>query len=362
MREWLVELGIAAGAAAGACLVQRALWSHVPHPHLFFYPAIFVAGRARGWRSGAACTLLSALAIAYWFLTPRESLSIDRVDDTINLAIFTSVGIAISVVLGRLRSALARSRAAEAEAKRAKDATEAVWAMVAHDLRTPLSVISLSSSELAQTERDDASRPLEAIQRSAERATDLLGDALLAMRLSGGALPITAGSCSVRELCATALDAVRPLARKRSIELVERIASGELVHADEHRIHQVLTNLLVNALKVSRDGDRVTLSATEVHDGGDLGDWIELAVEDEGPGIPTEQLTKIFSKFWAAGPNAGSGLGLWIARAIVEAHGSALDVTSEVGHGTRFSFQLPVVDRVDRMRSGGGSVQTPPHA
>jgi signal transduction histidine kinase len=359
MRKGLAELGIAATTAAAACVIQRACWSHLPLPHLFFYPAVFVAGRLRGFWSGALCTVFSAFAIAYWFLRPRGSLAVARLDDALELAVFTSVGLAISMVLGRLRTALAQSRRAEAEAKRAKDATEALWAMIAHDVRTPLSVISLTSNELAQTEKDETARPLEAIHRSAERAADLLGDALLAMRLSGGALPITAAPCDVGELCATALDAVRPLARKRRLELEARVEIRELVLADEHRIHQVLTNLLVNALKVSRDGGRVTLSATAAKDGGDAGVRIELAVEDEGPGIAPEQLTQIFSKFWATGPNAGTGLGLWIARAIVEAHGATLDVTSEVGRGTRFSFQLPLVDPA---RSGGGSTETPPHA
>jgi signal transduction histidine kinase len=114
------------------------------------------------------------------------------------------------------------------------------------------------------------------------------------------------------------------------------------VRADGGRIAQVLGNLIGNALKFTPEGGLVTVDATPTS----AGDRIRFTVADTGPGIPQEHLPHIFDRFYQvrATGRAGAGLGLAIARGLVEAHGSNLDVSSEPGQGTTFSFDLPVAE------------------
>lgn len=333
----LSSYAFAVGVVLVAAVLQLAIWRFIPpSPTLLFFPAVFVVGRVAGTGPGLLCTAISAYAMAYWFLPPESSLVIANPGDMLDLGVFVGMSAAISVALGQLRRSIATAELAAAEARRAKEESDAIWSMIAHDLRTPLSVITLSSDELSRKAGKDAEPSAERIRRSADRASELLQDALFAMRVAGGGLPIARGPCDVRELCTTALDAVRPLSNGHiSLDLDIDSASSASVVADERRISQVLTNLLVNAIKFSPADGHVTLHARPRERG------VELTVEDEGPGIPPEQLDQIFTRFWSTGRKGGTGLGLWIAKSIVEAHGSKLAVSSVVGQGTRMSFVLP---------------------
>src|SRR6185369_16510053 len=110
------------------------------------------------------------------------------------------------------------------------------------------------------------------------------------------------------------------------------------VAADNHRVGQVVSNLLSNAIKFTRQGGKIVVSARQRHN------TIVVSVSDEGPGIPRENLSKVFDRFWQAEETrrVGSGLGLSIAKGIVEAHGGKIWVESELGKGSSFSFTLPL--------------------
>jgi signal transduction histidine kinase len=132
---------------------------------------------------------------------------------------------------------------------------------------------------------------------------------------------------------------LEPIAREKSITLTVTAADDmPPVRADSARVLQVFSNLVGNAVKFTPSGGAITLAATRV-DGN-----IECSVADNGPGIPPAQISRLFGQFWQAkrGDGRGVGLGLAIAKGIVEAHGGSIRVESEVGQGTVFSFALPI--------------------
>lgn len=325
-----------------AFLLQWLIWPFIPpSPQLFFYPAIFLAA----WLYGAGPGYLATFTSCYWmaeaFLPPEGLLVVADPSDVLDLAVFAVVGCGISYVMGRLRTALRLERKAAAEARLAREAVEATWSMVAHDLRTPLSVIQLSSNDLERRLQQtggsaDAARmerTLKAIQRSTHRASDLVRDAVDAMRLANGVLRVEPRPLDVQLLCSEALEAIAPIAQKKSVELAV-VAPTELsLLADGPRLHQVLSNLLGNAIKFTPEGGHILLRAEPESDGG-----VRFSVSDDGAGIAEDELEAIFAKFWTKDTTAGLGLGLWIAKAIVEAHGSRLSVASRKGEGTTFYF------------------------
>ena len=332
--------GIAGACVTVAYVLQVAIWPLIPpSPHLFFYPAVFLAARLGGHGPGYFATALATLAIAYGFLPPEGLLAVADPSDALDLGIFFGVGIGISVALGQLRDALHRERDEARRARAAKQSTDATWSMVAHDLRQPLNVINLGSSELGRrgSPAPDMERMLRLIQRSTERARDLVDHALDAMRAAEGKLVVDPGPCDPGELCAHALDAVALLAAAQGVKLESDVATRRAIQCDQPRLEQVLTNLLGNALKFTPRGGVVSVYADEVANG------LRLSVTDTGRGIPPEEIQSIFTK-WSGGSGGNgtsTGLGLWIACAILQAHGARLTVESRVGKGTTFSFTLP---------------------
>ena len=333
-----VRYGVAALLVGTAYALQLAVWPFIPpSPHLLFYPAVFVAARLGGRGPGYFATALAAVAIAYGFLPPEGVLAVDKASDVLDLAIFGGVGVGISFGIGQLRAALAREKALAQRATKAKESTDATWSMMAHDLRQPLNVITLGSSQLGRRAPmpPEMEETLGLIKRSTERARVLLDDALDAMRATEGKLVIDAAECDARELCAHAVDAVSLLAKRKGVTLECDVSTRGVLMCDQPRMEQVLANLLGNAVKFTPKGGVVSLYVDESERG------FEFSVRDTGRGIPQEELESIFTKFWTASSPGGTGLGLWIACAIVEAHGAHLSVQSSVGVGTTFLFTLP---------------------
>lgn len=229
-------------------------------------------------------------------------------------------------------------------ARGALEAREHMLGVVAHDLRNPLSNILLVAQLFRRRGAPErrSQKNVEAIRQSALRMNRLIEDLLDVRRLESGHLAIEPRQIPTHELIADVVATERRLAASAEVELSVELADDlPAVWADRDRMWQVLENLIGNAIKFSPPGSRVTVGAAP-RDGR-----VVFRVADTGPGIPAEDLPRLFESFWQATKTdrRGAGLGLSIAKGIVEAHGGSLWVESEVGRGTSFYFTMPLEPR-----------------
>ena len=238
------------------------------------------------------------------------------------------------------------------ESQQALRAREEVLAIVSHDLRNPLSAITLAASlmQMAESISPEDREQLEAIDVSANRMRRLIDDLLDVTRVEGGKrLPVEPARVEVEDLLSETYELFKAQAASSSITLQPHVADGvPPVFADRHRVQQVLSNLIGNALKFTpKDG--VISYAAEARGGQVL-----FTIADTGPGIPKEHLGDIFKTYWQAKrtERLGAGLGLPIAKGVVEAHGGKIWVESQPDAGTKFFFTLPVYDPARAGASG----------
>jgi len=229
------------------------------------------------------------------------------------------------------------------QAEQATRARDDILAVVAHDLRNPLNTVSMAIGLMLETtpvERVQERRQQEIVRRAADRMNRMIQDLLDVKRMESGHLTIEVKAESPDILVNDAIEMLRPLASGRSIEMEASVADDlPAVLADAARIQQVLSNLVGNAVKFTPRQGRITVAADR-HEAE-----VRFAVIDTGPGIPPEQVPHIFGRFWQArsSDQRGIGLGLAIAKGIVEAHNGRIWVESQVGLGSTFYFTLPSV-------------------
>ena len=228
-----------------------------------------------------------------------------------------------------------------ANAQQALRAREEVLAIVSHDLRNPLNAVTLAASLLKMSELSvDDREQIDTIDHSAKRMSRLIADLLDVTRLEGGKrLPIEPTRVDVRSMLGEAYELFKAQAVAGSITLQSKKAEGVPdVYADRHRVLQVLSNLIGNAMKFTPEGGVISFAAELRRD------EVLFTIADSGPGIEKRHLEDIFSPYWQAkrAERLGAGLGLPIAKGIVEAHGGTIWVESEPGKGTKFTFTLPV--------------------
>jgi len=227
------------------------------------------------------------------------------------------------------------------EAQQATRARDDVLAVVAHDLRNPLNTVSMAVSLMLEStppEMVQERRQVEIVRRAADRMNRMIQDLLDVKRMESGRLAIDAKPELPVGLINDTIDMLRPLASGSTIRLESNVEEGlPPVLADAARIQQVLSNLVGNAVKFTPRNGRVSITAEPIE--GE----VRFGVIDTGPGIPAEQLPHIFGRFWQAKPSdrRGIGLGLAIAKGIVEAHNGKIWVESHVGLGSTFYFTLP---------------------
>jgi signal transduction histidine kinase len=230
---------------------------------------------------------------------------------------------------------------ARAEAERAVRLRDEVLAIVAHDLRNAVHTVGMAASSLIKMPQGDEQRirALEIIKRAASGMDFLISDLLDVARIESGTFPIEPVTVDLPALLEETLDLFEQQARPREITLVcEGLPGIGAVLADRGRLGQVLSNLLSNAIKFTPDHGRVVLRARR------LGGEVQVSVEDTGPGIAADSLPHVFDRFWRADrrSRSGTGLGLPIAKSIVEAHGGRIWVESTPGRGSTFHFTLPL--------------------
>ncbi|MHB1169792.1 MAG: hybrid sensor histidine kinase/response regulator [Longimicrobiales bacterium] len=234
------------------------------------------------------------------------------------------------------------ARAAEA-ATRARDD---VLATVSHDLRNPIGTIYTSAALLLDLPLDEAQRErqVQIIKRTAERMNRLIQDLLDASRMEAGHFSVEPQPITIRSIMDDAREMLAPIADADGITLAEEVDDPDVrVMADAERVQRVLSNLVGNALKFTPRGGTVQLRASCD------ADVCRFSIHDEGPGIPPENLERVFDRYWQAnrGSAGGAGLGLAIAQGIVTAHGGRIWAESSPPDGATFIFTLPLATGSD---------------
>lgn len=228
-------------------------------------------------------------------------------------------------------------------AQRAIQARDDVLAIVSHDLRNPLHTIVLSASYLADVFLADlpdaALQQTQIIRRAVDRANRLIQDLLDVSRIEAGGFAVTVEPVAPELLLSETAEAMSPTAAAAQVTLSCH-ADDDLpdVMADRERLQQVFSNLIGNAVKFTPVGGSIDVVATA---SGPFA--VRFSVRDSGQGISEDNLPHIFDRFWQArhSKRTGAGLGLAIARGIVEAHDGAISATSKLGAGTEIAFELP---------------------
>lgn len=231
--------------------------------------------------------------------------------------------------LARAFNAMATRLEADANQRRA------LFADVAHELRTPLSVVRGSVEGMLDGVYPRSDERLETLLDETAVMTRLLEDLRTLSLAESGALPLHQEATHVAGLVDDLLTAFAPRAEAAGVRLTAAVAAMVPVRLDPVRVRQTLENLLANALRHTPRGGEIRLSVRRE------GERVCFAVADTGTGIPPEHLPHVFDRFWKSADSGGSGLGLAIARSLVEAHGGEISADSRLGVGTTVRFWLP---------------------
>ncbi|MBR8210623.1 PAS domain-containing protein [Burkholderia cenocepacia] len=269
-----------------------------------------------------------------------------------------------------LKRALGTAQSARDEAERANTAKDNFLALVSHELRSPLNVISGWAAVLmtarergVSTDEEMSQRAVTTILRHCQLQAELIDDLLDVSRISSGRFSLDTKPVDFAAAVRTVVESNRPAAEKKQITLVSAGLQGRaIVSGDARRLQQVASNLLGNALKFTPDGGRVEVALTQ------LGTLVELSVTDNGIGVKAELLPRLFDRFMQSDITrtrnyGGLGLGLSIVKHLVSAHGGTVTASSEgEGRGTRLTVRLPlmletVVERDIVVPASGGSAR-----
>jgi PAS domain S-box-containing protein len=238
-------------------------------------------------------------------------------------------------------AALAAEQAARQQAEEANRVKDEFLAMVSHELRTPLNAVLGWARMLAEdpTNPERLARGLEVIQRNAQMQAWLINDLLDVSEIKAGQLRLDVRPVNLHAIVSLAIDAVGVPAGAKQIRITSSLAERADVQGDPHRLQQVVWNLLVNAVKFTPDGGRVDVRLDRIDS------EVSIQVSDSGRGIEPDLLPRIFEPFWqgdARRRQGGLGLGLTIARTLVEAHGGRIEAESDgPGRGATFRVRLP---------------------
>jgi signal transduction histidine kinase/CheY-like chemotaxis protein len=255
--------------------------------------------------------------------------------------------------------AVLRARARQYESRRAIEARDRFLAMLGHELRNPLSAVRFATDLIARHNLEDrhVAKHAETIERQTRHLNRLVDDLLDVSRVTSGKVILRRERTELTALVARCVEALQTMADAHGVALERHTEQAAIVSdADVVRLEQVVTNLVINAIKYTPRGGRVLVSLCRE------GESVLLAVRDSGVGIPPEYLDSIFDLFSQAPTGldrakGGLGLGLTLVRALVDMHGGTVEAHSEgVGRGSEFTVRLPTAARV----SGELEVSDPP--
>ena len=346
---------------------------------LIFLLVVLLAALFRGSGPALVASVLGMLSFNFFFLPPLYTFSIAHPQNWVALTVFFTTAVAVGQLsarakrraeeaetakqeLERLYSELrdAFERASQAEAlRRSEKLKSALLDAVTHDLRTPLASVKASITTLLDEARGskDGEAPvvldaesrldmMEVIDQERDRLNRFIGDLIELARIEAGELQLRPRWGAVDEIISTALTRAEPLTAQHKIE-VEIEKDLPLVRVDNRAVSEVVYSLIDNAAKYSPVNTTINVAASRGED-----EMVHVAVEDMGKGVPAELRRRVFDKFFRAmrdgdvtGEPSGTGMGLAIAKGIVEAHGGRIWIEPRRdGPGTRACFTLPIGD------------------
>lgn len=249
---------------------------------------------------------------------------------------------------------IAREQAAREEAEAANQSKDRFLAVVSHELRSPLNSV-LGWAHLLKTRKFDPAiteRALETIERNARSLSRLIEDLVDISRMSRGKFQLNIAPVNVQSIVEAAIDIIRPSSEAKNIQIIHKFLSNKLqVPGDATRLQQVILNLLTNAVKFTPEAGKIEIQLTTVDLTKDkiTHQYVQIRVTDTGKGIDADFLPSVFDSFCQAdvrvtSSNNGLGLGLAIARQLVELHGGTIEATSPgEGKGATFTVTLPLM-------------------
>jgi signal transduction histidine kinase len=329
-------------AAVGLALLIDFELMPVSHRYVPFLFAVLLTAFLTGFGPSLLATMLAVVAANYFDYVVDGQLRVDS-DDIVQLAIFLSIALSISILTTKRRRAernLARANAELRELDRAKDQ---FIAMLSHELKAPMTVILGWASILRQQHDLDVQATAAAAIESSARAQARLVDDLLDMsRLTLGKMHLEIESVNIPSIVSQAIEAVRPAAetKKIAVSYVSQCAPipACTVYGDPLRLQQICWNVLMNAVKFTPDGGHVDVNVSRVDT------KVRIAISDDGDGIAEEIQPLIFEPLRQArsADKGGLGLGLAIVKQLVTMHRGSIAVQSAgAGKGARFTVELP---------------------
>ena len=381
----LLGYGVALLVVSAATVVLRSFEDHVNPTTVALTFLILVLFLATAWGSKPAVlgSILAAASFNYFFLPPVGTFTISDPHNWVAIIAFIITAVTAGQLSARakqrteeaqvgkreierlyeeLREAFERASHAEA-LRQSEKLKSALLDAVTHDLRTPLTSIKASITTLLDEVRgrrdgnqtialDQASKieMMELIDEESDRLNRFIGGLIELARIEAGEMHLRRRWGTVDEITSTALQRAEPITRGREVE-VQIEADLPVVRVDERAVSEVVYTLIDNAAKYSPSGTKILVTAQRHDD-----TMIKMAVEDSGEGIPINLRERVFDKFFRATRDgdvsthrpSGTGMGLAIAKGIVEAHEGKIWIESgNGGKGTRVVFTLPIGDEDD---------------
>jgi signal transduction histidine kinase/CheY-like chemotaxis protein len=347
------------GAALVAALLFRIFldrWLHDAHVLVTMYAAVAVAVWIGGYRPAIVVTILGYLACNWLFMEPRHTLVFGQADQTAGLLAFLatttviiSLGEGARIAHRRARDAMRQAIHDSNERKRADQRKDEFLAVLAHELRNPLAPIGYASEILKKPDigTSELRWARDVIDRQVQQMSRLLDDLLDVSRITRGTIELRRKPVDIAWVVRDAIEASRPHIDAGGHHLLVELPEAPVhVDGDQTRLAQVLLNLLNNAARYTERGGRIRLSVSTE------GARVAIRVKDNGIGIDAAKLPVIFEMFSQADNTVepgqiGLGIGLNLAKRLVEMHGGTMEARSEgTGRGSEFIVRLPVVRNV----------------
>jgi len=335
-----LRLMVSVVAAAAALAAVGALVPVLGHPVFFpaFVGIIFVSAELAGAYYGMITMALFGVGYDFFFQEPRFSFGSENPTEVRLLLAYVIAGFILARIGGALRKAYRRVRDEHRAVTTLYEQREDLLRTLTHDIRSPLTVITVNAELLANRSKDPrVARRARDIEKSAARVADMLGDLIDMTHLESGHLPLDRKpldvAAFVREL-RSRLESTLPIDRV-TFDVPDGLPPTDV---DAGRFERILINLLSNALKYAPPPAPIVLRAAV------QGREVVVSVADGGPGISQQDLPRLFEKYFRASSTRekeGLGIGLYATRLLVQAHGGRIWADSAIGKGTTFYVALP---------------------